>query len=190
MLTTHFSLKQLLISITIFTISSLCLQVQANDNPGFADYRLQKVATNPDKQAFPTQQLSTQKQSKDSAVIIPEAVSTTTISGTDTNWPLVLLTPIVLGFVIFLVPSWFSRNKTIADADAVDQDSDKAIDTINTENVADVEDSYLASIEAEAELEERLDAEEELDSIDRKTLGRIGTRDRKHNNRVATKRKR
>ncbi len=184
MLITQIGLKQLLISVTIIILSSLCLQVQANDNPDIADYRLQKVVANPDKQAFPTQSQSIQQQSKVSAARIPEPVSTTKISGPDTNWPLVLLTPAIIGLVILLIPSWFSSNKTIP------ENQDRAADSIRAKNVADNEDDYLAMIEAEAELEDQLDAEEELDGFDGKTLGRIGARDRKHNSRVARKRKR
>ncbi len=184
MLTTQIRLQQLLIGVTIILTSSLCVQVQAKDNPNFSDDSLQKVVAKPDKQKIPAQQQPIQKQNTSSDVKNSKSVINTANSNSTSNLPLLILVLGMAGFIFLLfAPSWFSRNKTVAEGQT------KATDNISSEYVTEPENEYLTMIEAEAEIEHQLDVEEELDSFDRNTLGRIGSRDRKHNNRVATKRK-
>jgi hypothetical protein len=185
MLTTQIGLKQLLIGVTIIITSSLCLQAHAKDNPDFSDYRLQKVVAKSDKQIIPGQQQPIQNQNKASDVKSSKPVIKTANSDSTSNMPFVILALGMTGFVFLLfAPSWFSRNNTVAKGQT------KAVDNIDSAYVAEPENEYISMIEAEAEIEHQLDVEEELDSFDRNTLGRMGARDRKHNNRVATKRKR
>jgi hypothetical protein len=166
--------------------SSICLQVDANTNPGFSDYRLQKVATNSEQQNLPSQQQAIPTQT-----IVADSKKTQLVENTENfsfnnNLPLMILALVVMGFSFLLFAPARFLYKEINTA----KDPNKPVDKVNADEVSDTEDAYMASIEAEDELEYQLDVEEELDSIDPKIMERIDTRDRKHTNRYASRRKR
>lgn len=184
--TSQTRLNQLLISVIFLMTSSLCLQVHANNNLGFSDYRLQKVVSNPEQQNLPSQQQPVPTQALVADSKKPQLVESAASLSLNNNLPLIILALVVIGmsFLLF-APARFLHKKT-----KTAEDNSKPVGNVNTDEASDIVDSYMASIEAEDELEHQLDVEEELDSIDPKMMERIDARDRKHTNRYASRRKR
>ncbi len=183
--TSQTRLNQLLISVIFLMASSLCLQVHANNNSGFSDYRLQKVVSKSE------QQNSSQQQPISNQTIVadtkkPQLVESTASFNLNNNLPLIILALVVIGFSFLLfAPARFLHKET-----RTAEDNSKPVDNVDSDQGIDTVDAYMATIEAEVELEQQLDVEEELDSIDPKMMERIDARDRKHTNRYASRRKR
>jgi hypothetical protein len=172
-------LKQLLVYVTILVLGSFCLQVQATSDSSLSDYRLQKVASNPNQQNR-SPQLQTIQSTPSVAQKSTAVTKTTTVDSLD-NLTLILLALVIggLAFVLFVPGKYIRKEISIEDSGIS-----------STEDTPDIADDYLASMDAADEIEQRLDAEDELDDMDVKTQRHIGSRDRKHTNRVASRRKR
>lgn len=178
-------LKQLLISITMLVIYTSGLQVQANSNPNYSEYRLQKVVSNSNQQDSPIQQQTTTSKSTTPTALRTNFTNNTKTSSSLDSLPLIVLALVVLGllFVLF-APGRFIRKPIIIDKDIND--------SANTpvEKTADTIDLYMESMDAEEDIEQQLDAEEQYESMDIMTERTIASRDRKSHNRVVSRRKR
>ncbi len=183
--TSQTRLNQLLISVIFLMASSICLPVHANTNPGFSDYRLQKVVSKSEQQN-PSQQQPIPNQTIVADTKKPQLIESTASFNLNDNLPLIILALVVIGLSFLLFAPARLLHKGIKTA----EDPNKLLDKVNADETSDTVDAYMESIEAEDELEYQLDVEEQLDSIDPKMMERIDTRERKHNNRYASRRKR
>jgi hypothetical protein len=169
-------LKQLLVIVTLLVISGFCLQVQAASP---SDYRLQKVVSSP-----------TQKtQSNTSVAQNPTTTAVKAISsGSPDYLTRTLLALVICGLAFVLFAPGRMIRKGIPLEDPIGS-SPTPIDN-DDENTPEIVDDYMTSMDAEDEIEQQLDAEEELDSIDLKTERHNRSRDNKHTNRVTNRRRR
>ena len=99
--------------------------------------------------------------------------------------PYIILALLIVGLVILIfIPGKYIRKPITI------EEEDTQLAGSNSGYVADTTvDNYMEYMEAEDEIERRLDAEEELDSIHPKVQGKMVARDRKYNNRVSVRRK-
>ncbi len=176
-------LKQLLIFGAFLLLSSLSLQGNAKTN---SDSQLQQVVSTSNQQPIKSLQTSDQQPSKSSTTKTTNPKTQTTRSSSSDNLPFILLAVAIIGLAILLfIPGRYIRKPIVVDLDqnqqpSNDNDSATTVDTV---------DIYQDEMEAIDEIEHQLDIEESLDNIDPNIQGRIGSRDRKHTNRVTNRRK-
>ncbi len=174
-------LKQFLISVFMLALTGLCVQADANANPDFTGYRMQKVVSTFNQQNL-QRSVANQKQSVITNTTNNQKSASIISVG---KLPLFLLALAVIGLTILIfIPGRYIRKPLNIGEEDVTYTTEK-----DAEVSVDAADDYMASLEAEDEIEQQLDAEEELDSIDMNFQRKIVSRESKHNNRISSRRK-
>lgn len=183
---TRIQLNHLFISVSMLVLTSFCLQSIAADNSGpTTAYRMQKVVSNSNQQIATTAQLKTENQSNQLTAKISPPASPPPRTSSGDNMPYIIFALLIVGLVILI----FIPGKYIRKPITIEEEETRLAGS-NSGYAADTTvDNYMEYMEAEDEIERRLDAEEELDSMQPKVQGKMVARDRKYNNRVSVRRK-
>lgn len=177
-------LKQIVASLFILIITSPGL-VSAADNSGFTNDRMQNFSFNSKNQATTDKPPTIVNQTKDFSANKPKQTLLSSSSKATDKLPVYILAFVIVGLaILLLIPGKYIRKPI-----NIDENQDQSLDSTTGKNDENIEE-YIEYLEAEDEIEQQLDAEEELESIEPKIQGKIVGRDKKYNNRVAIRRKR